>query len=55
MDDEKDIQKDTYHKCSCGNDAINEHTCPFKEEINNDCESMCNCCEECMHQCAMDI
>lgn len=31
------------------------HPCPFAEEINNHFEDVCNCCEECAHECAMDI
>ena len=29
--------------------------CPYYEEINNDHENKCNCCEECQYQCTMDI
>lgn len=32
-----------------------DHVCPFKQDINDDSESLCNCCEECTHECAMDI
>lgn len=45
-------------KCqSCGKefDELPLHTCPFAEEIHNDSEKMCNCCERCTHECAMDI
>lgn len=44
-------------KCeSCGkNEATYEHPCPFVEEIHGDSESMCNCCDDCCHQCAMYI
>lgn len=42
-------------KCGCGNDGESSHTCPFKEEINGDSETECNCCDDCKHQCAMDI
>ena len=31
------------------------HTCPYREEIYNDYESLCDCDEEQQHQCAMDI
>lgn len=34
---------------------IEPHTCPYAEEINRDYESLCECCEGCEHQCAMDI
>ena len=42
-------------KCSCGNEYIGEHTCPYQEEINEDSETLCNCCKECTQQCAWDI
>jgi len=42
--------------CKCGhNRKENEHTCPYAEEMNDDHESLCNCCRECTHECAMDI
>ena len=31
------------------------HTCPYREEINGDYETLCDCDEEQQHQCAMDI
>jgi len=31
------------------------HTCPYNEEIYEDHETECNCCEACTHECAMDI
>ena len=37
------------------NPALEDHTCPYAEEINNDYDSTCNCCEECAHEYAMDI
>lgn len=41
----------------CGGKGIAEddHTCPYAEEINNDRESLCNCCNVCANECAMDI
>jgi hypothetical protein len=44
-------------KCSrCKtNDAQKEHTCPYAEEINDDHETMCDCCSDCEHECCMDI
>ena len=32
-----------------------DHTCPFAEEINEDSESLCNCCSDCAYECAMHI
>lgn len=44
-------------KCSrCKkNDASDDHTCPCAEEINDDHESLCDCCDDCTHECGMDI
>ena len=50
------VNEATAHsKCKCGDPSIEEHTCPFSEEIHGDSETMCNCCDECTYQCAMDI
>lgn len=43
--------------CRCGNNPATEpHSCPFAEEIgdNNDPE-YCTCCDDCRHECCMDI
>ncbi len=40
---------------SCENAGRELHTCPFKSEINDDNETLCNCCDDCSHECAMDI
>jgi len=44
-------------KCSrCNNnDAQQEHSCPYAEEINGDRDSLCDCCSDCEHECCMDI
>jgi hypothetical protein len=39
----------------CENQPEEEHTCPYKSEISDDDESLCTCCEDCAHECAMDI
>lgn len=31
------------------------HTCPYKEEINDDTTSLCGCCEDCKQECCWDI
>jgi hypothetical protein len=41
--------------CYCDGRASILHTCPFAEEINNDSESLCNCCDDCTHECAQNI
>jgi len=41
--------------CKGKNQAAEPHTCPYKEEINEDHESTCECCDECRTECAYDI
>lgn len=42
--------------CKCGKESPGYHWCPYQEEIlDNDSEDHCNCCNDCMHECAMDI
>ena len=36
-------------------DSKELHTCPYRREIHNDYESLCDCDEDQQHQCAMDI
>jgi hypothetical protein len=38
-----------------GRQALEPHPCPYQEEINDDSESLCECCEACAYECAMDI
>ena len=47
----------TYGYCDCTHKGIAQapHTCPFAEEIHNDSQTLCNCCEFCMQSCADDI
>lgn len=45
---------DTQAKCKCGKQAEANHTCPYRLEINDSAE-MCNCCDKCRYECAMDI
>ncbi len=48
--------EDSIFKCKCGKDVDGDlHPCPYSEEINNDSESECNCCSDCIHECGMDI
>jgi len=43
--------------CKCGKNPESdwEHTCPYKEEIDGDSETHCRCCDECRHDCEMEI
>lgn len=37
------------------NHSVEDHSCPYSEEIHGDYDSLCNCCEDCERQCAIDI
>jgi hypothetical protein len=37
------------------NDAQELHTCPYKEEEGGENEALCNCCEDCVAECADSI
>lgn len=52
----KTISVETSSECRCcgGIPSADFHTCPYKDDIYSD-QSLCNCCEDCQHQCAMDI
>jgi len=56
LDDPRTKDEDIYG-CTCNRDEefIDEHTCPFAEDINNDFETLCRCCDYCTYQCTMDI
>lgn len=37
------------------NPSTQPHICPYKEDINGDIESLCNCCDDCQNICCDDI
>ena len=39
----------------CKNEKRDDHTCPYKVEINENEDYKCNCCEECEYNCSQDI
>jgi len=42
-------------KCKCGKVVDGStHTCPYAMEIN-DSDVECNCCDDCIRDCCMDI
>ena len=43
--------------CKCGkNPATESHSCPYAEDIgDNDDPDYCTCCDDCRHECCMDI
>lgn len=49
-----DCHKPICEKCN-KNPSDGLGTCPYQVEINDDRETLCNCCSECSSQCAEDI
>ena len=49
---EKDMEAEP---CKCGNKAEPLHTCPFRKEMYDDTETLCNCCADCLRDCVADI
>jgi hypothetical protein len=44
--------------CKCGKNPPSPdlHSCPFAVEIaDNDDEDYCDCCDDCIYECAMDV
>ena len=39
----------------CGGEAEEPHPCPLRSELGNDDETLCNCCDTCKYDCAMDV
>jgi hypothetical protein len=35
--------------------ATDPHPCPFAQDVNNDNEFECICCDDCTRECAADI
>jgi len=52
MDDNE--EPGTCPRCHEG-EAQESHACPFKRELHDDEETLCNCCKDCEHQCCQDI
>ncbi len=53
-----EIQKtiiDDSSQCVCGKIEIEEHTCPFLEDIYGDYHRLCTCCTYCTYQCSLNI
>ena len=50
------IGDDKLQACDCGPHRHREpHGCPYREDVNNDFETLCTCCELCTEECASDI
>ncbi len=42
--------------CHClKNKATEPHPCPYRSDVGNDDETLCDCCEDCQGNCCDDI
>ena len=49
-------ENNEYNPCEYGMEGVDGcHTCPFREEMNNDYETLCDCNAYDTEQCAMDV
>ena len=55
MDDLINVEGCGSGRSGCKNPPSEPHSCPFAEEIDDDFEDNCTCCEECTDKCADDI
>lgn len=56
VEEAKVIKEENLGKgCTCDVSYHEAHTCPFNEEINDDYETLCNCCSYCIEQCSYEI
>lgn len=42
-------------ECICNPNLADEHTCPYKEDIDGDYETLCSCCDFCIRNCMDNI
>jgi len=54
MADALSTEQQVCHKCK-NMPAEPDHYCPFQAEINDDKETLCNCCEGCRQECCDDV
>jgi len=39
----------------CPHEGATVRNCPYSGDVHNDDKQRCQCCDECAHQCGMDI
>ncbi len=42
-------------KCTCGDPSIKEHACPYRQDIDDDNDYKCICCDFCTNECIKEI
>jgi hypothetical protein len=54
MDDADGVNSEMCGGCE-KRPALPTHPCPYRYELSAEESDHCNCCDDCMYQCAMDI
>ncbi len=39
----------------CGNKSDGPRSCPYEEDLNDNHEEICTCCEKCAEECAWEL
>lgn len=56
MLNQEDQAVDYGHRESCGDKKGQApHSCPWQQDVHDDDDYRCNCCDDCINECAMDI
>lgn len=50
--EEADLNRSNNTEHTCCGVSVEEHTCPYLEELKGDYESLCTCCEQCTYECS---
>lgn len=48
------LKSDLCSRCQ-KNETIDMHVCPYRSDMEDDNETLCNCCNECSSECAFGI
>lgn len=48
-------ENDFGEPCTCTQDDCAPHTCPYREDVCDDHETLCTCCDSCVSQCVQEI
>lgn len=41
--------------CSCGQPSDGPHKCPYQDDVHNNPDPYCDCCDDCEQNCVRDV
>jgi hypothetical protein len=44
-------EKELFPECTCGEEYAETHVCPYEQEVNDNDEDYCTCCDFCTENC----